>query len=496
MLCRFAFALLLAVCSSLPAAPPRPHIVFLLADDLGFNDVGWRNPQVHSPNLDALARGGAVLDHFYVQPVCSPTRAALMTGRYPFRYGLQTGVVRPWADYGLPLDELTLASALQRAGYHTAIVGKWHLGTITPEYLPTRRGFDRQYGHYNGAIDYFTHDRDGGHDWHRDDKANHDQGYSTQLIGDEALRIIEARPADKPLFLYVPFNAVHTPLQVPPSYLDRFASISDSKRRTYLAMLAAMDEQIGRIVQAVDHRGMRSQTLFIFSSDNGGPTALGGTNTPLRGAKGTLYEGGTRVTAFAHWQGVIAPAGHVQGLMHMVDWFPTLLNLAGASADGAKPLDGVDAWPMIAHAQPSARSEIVYNVEPGRAALRQGDWKLIRTAPDYVDGAESEPTPAQPAANTPGNTTGNPAAKSPGKTPGKAVGKSARKKAAQPSHELFHITQDPHETKNLADQNPAKLAELSARLDALLRQSTPAQGGPKPKDFKSPKVWGEPDAGK
>jgi arylsulfatase A-like enzyme len=162
------------------AAPTRPNILFILADDLGSHDVSWRGSEIKTPNLDQLAFSGARLEQFYVQPVCSPTRAALLTGRYPMRHGLQVGVVRPWAPYGLPLDERTLPQALREAGFTTAIFGKWHLGHHTPEFLPTRRGFDHQYGHYNGALDYFTHVRDGGFDWHRDDKVNHDEGYSTQ----------------------------------------------------------------------------------------------------------------------------------------------------------------------------------------------------------------------------------------------------------------------------------------------------------------------------
>ena len=202
-------ALLLATTIIAADAPAKPNIVFILADDLGYADVGWHGGEIKTPNLDKLANGGAKLEQFYVQPVCSPTRAAFMTGRYPMRHGLQVGVVRPWAQYGLPLDERTLPQALKEAGYETAITGKWHLGHFQPEYLPTRRGFDHQYGHYNGALDYFTHIRDEGFDWHKDDKVNRDEGYSTHLLATEAARLIRERDKKKPLFLYVPFNAVH-----------------------------------------------------------------------------------------------------------------------------------------------------------------------------------------------------------------------------------------------------------------------------------------------
>src|ERR1051326_1966857 len=187
-----AACLLLAVGSPAYAAEeaaPRPNILFLLADDLGWGDVGWHNSEIKTPNLDKLAAAGARLEQFYVQPVCSPTRADLMTGRYPMRHGLQVGVVRPCAQYGWPLEERPLAQALHDAGYVTAICGKWHLGHVQPEYLPTRRGFDHQYGHYNGALDYFTHLRDGGFDWHRDDQGCRDEGYSTHLLAKEASRL-------------------------------------------------------------------------------------------------------------------------------------------------------------------------------------------------------------------------------------------------------------------------------------------------------------------
>ena len=225
---------------------------------------------IKTPHVDKLAAAGARLDAFYVQPVCSPTRAALLTGRYPMRHGLQVGVVRPWAQHGLPLEERTLAQALQEAGYATAIIGKWHLGHFALEYLPTRRGFAHQYGHYNGAIDYFRHDRDGGFDWHCDDRVCRDEGYSTHLIATDAARFIADAAGKRPFFLYVPFNAVHAPHQVPERYVEAYPQLV-GERRKYAGMLAAMDEAVGQIVAAVEKAGVRENTLFIFSSDNGGP---------------------------------------------------------------------------------------------------------------------------------------------------------------------------------------------------------------------------------
>src|SRR5262245_57577656 len=304
-------------------AAEKPNVVFILADDLGWGDVGYHGSEIRTPNLDKLAAAGAKLEQFYVQPVCSPTRAAFLTGRYPMRHGLQVGVVRPWAQYGLPLEERTLAQAVKEAGYATAIVGKWHLGHFRPEYLPTRRGFDHQYGHYNGALDYFTHFRDGGFDWHRDDKACRDEGYSTHLLAKEACRIVAEHDATKPLFLYVPFNAVHAPHQVPETYKEPYAKLKEP-RRTYAGMLAAMDVAIGQVVDAVEKKGLRKDTLFVFSSDNGGPQPGTVTsNGKLRAGKATVYEGGVRVAAFAAWDGPIKPGTVVNEPLHIVDWFPT-----------------------------------------------------------------------------------------------------------------------------------------------------------------------------
>lgn len=261
--------LIFLACLSAMAAQ-KPDIVFILADDMGSYDVSWRGSEIQTPNLDQLAKAGVKLENFYVQPVCSPTRSSLMTGRYPMRYGLQVGVIRPWADYGLALEERMLPQVLREAGYTTVICGKWHLGSIEKSYWPNARGFDHWYGHLQGALDYNTHIREGKLDWWRDGEPNKDQGYTTHLVGQEAVRVIKAQPKDKPLFLYVPFNAVHDPLQVPDSYKEPYVKLPEP-RRTYAGMLAALDEQVGRIVAAVEESGRRTNTLFIFASDNGGP---------------------------------------------------------------------------------------------------------------------------------------------------------------------------------------------------------------------------------
>ena len=449
-------------------AAGRPNILFILADDLGSHDVGWRGSEIKTPNLDKLALGGARLEQFYVQPVCSPTRAALLTGRYPIRYGLQVGVVRPWAQYGLPLEERTLAQALREAGYRTGIFGKWHLGHFAPEYLPTRRGFDRQYGHYNGALDYFEHTRDGGFDWHRDDKVCRDEGYSTFLLADEAAQFIREHDGAKPFFAYVPFTAVHAPLQAPEKYKESYAGMQGN-RRTYAAMITAMDHAVGRIIAAVEARGWRTNTLIIFSSDNGGPNPGRLTrNGPLRAGKGTVYEGGVKVCAFAHWPGQIKSNSVVNAPLHIVDWYPTLLKLAGAKTEQKLPLDGRDAWATVTAGAPSPHDAILINATPKKGALRMGDWKLV------VNGAVTEPADGEEESGSAGE-------------------KTAAVPDASSGLELFNLTDDPAEKTNLATVHPEKVSALRARYDSFAKEQAAPKAAPKAKGFASPKVWGEKD---
>jgi arylsulfatase A-like enzyme len=420
------------------AAEGRPHIVHIVADDLGWKDVGFNGAgDIRTPNLDALAATGARLTQFYVQPMCTPTRAALMTGRYPFRYGLQTAVIPSVSAYGLDTEEWLLPECLREAGYRTAIVGKWHLGHADRKYWPRQRGFDYQYGAMIGELDYFTHSEHGVLDWFRDNKPVKEKGYTTTLLGIDAAKLIEKHDPSKPLYLYLAFNAPHTPYQAPKAYTDRYAGITDPTRRTYAAMVTCLDEEIGRVVGALDKKGMRTNTLILFHSDNGGTrnamfagvmadmskVKIPCDNGPYREGKGTLYEGATRVCALANWPGRIAPGTVVDGLIHAVDIYPTLAGLAGASTRRCKPLDGFDVWETLARGAASPRTEIVYNVEPFRGAVRQGDWKLIwRTF-------------------------------------------------LPSSLELYDLARDPSETHDLASEHPAKVAELKARLEALARES-------------------------
>jgi arylsulfatase A-like enzyme len=442
-----------AICAAMAAAAP-PNVVFFLVDDLGRHDCGFMGGEVKTPHTDKLAAAGAKLDAFYVQPLCSPTRAAFLTGRYPMRYGLQRGVVKPWAQYGLPLDETTIADDLQAVGYATGIFGKWHLGHFQPEYLPTRRGFERQYGHYNGALDYFTHKREGGHDWHRDDKANYDEGYATDLIGQNAAQFVRDNAGKRPFFLYVPFNAVHSPYQPPKGGTDAYPDLKGN-RQNYAAMLTSVDNAIGEIVKAVDDSGVRDNTLFIFSSDNGGPAPGRVTsNGKYRGAKGGLYEGGVRVVAFATWDGHIPAGSTVTEPIHVTDIRPTLNQICGAPATGDLPMDGLDVTRTVSAGEPSPHKFILLNSTPNNGAIRAGDWKLI--AHSNEDGR-----------------------------------KKRRRKAAETRVELYNLRDDPYEQTNLADSEPDKVSELRRELERLGAEATPPKSGPQPKSFKAPKIWGD-----
>ena len=416
----------------------KPNFVHIVADDLGWKDVGFNGcTDIKTPNIDALAAGGVKFTQFYVQPMCTPTRAALMTGRYPFRYGLQTAVIPSVSAYGLDTAEWLMPQCLKEAGYKTAIIGKWHLGHADKKYWPKQRGFDFQYGAMIGELDYFTHEEHGVLDWYQDNKPLKEKGYTTTLIGNQAVKLIEQHDTSTPLYLYLTFNAPHTPYQAPKEYIDRYTNIEDPTRRTYAGMVACLDDEIGRVVAALDKKKMRDNTLILFHSDNGGTRSamfagvmadmskvkIPCDNGPYREGKGTLYEGATRVCALANWPGHIKAGSTVEGMIHAVDMYPTLAKLAVASTAKCKPLDGMDVWQTISEGKPSPRTEIVYNVEPFRGAVRQGDWKLIwRTMlPSSVD--------------------------------------------------LYNLAQDPSEKNNLAAANPDKVAAFQQRLDALAKES-------------------------
>jgi arylsulfatase A-like enzyme len=421
------------------SAADRPNIVVILADDLGNADLGYRGSQIRTPNLDTLAQGGVRLESYYGQQLCTPARAALMTGRYPMRYGLQSFVIFPGHRYGLPTDETTLPQALKAAGYTTAMVGKWHLGHADRRYWPQNRGFDHFYGNLVGEVDYFTKERGGVVDWQRNGKFLKEGGYFTTLIGDEAVGLIERQDPGKPLFLYVASLAVHAPLQAPKADLDAYRGVFENEeKRAYAAMLTSLDTQVGRIVKALERKGMRENTLIFFTTDNGGVRKMqahapGGkpareppaSNGGFRDGKASLYEGGLRLPAFVNWPARLKPAV-VDAPLHHVDLMPTLLAIAGGQGNPAKPFDGRNAWTTLAEGRPSPHEDLLLNVEIHRGAIRKGSWKLVKYA------------------TLPGRT------------------------------ELFDLARDPGEKTNVAEQNPEVVSDLEARLVAYARQQRPS----------------------
>lgn len=440
---------LLGLClQTLAADAPKPNIVFLLIDDLGFADCGFNGgTQIKTPNIDRLAKSGTIIDSHYVQPVCSPTRSTLLTGRYPTHTGVYT-IVSPSAPWGLPLAERTLADALRAAGYRTALTGKWHLGEFEKAYQPNARGFDHQYGHFFGMLDYYTHERMNKLDWYRNGEPLKEEGYTTHLITKEACKVIESGDKSKPLFLYLPFNGVHAPFQVPENYLKPYGALKGNRQKL-AGMLAAVDEAIGRIEDSLKKAGLLENTLIVFSSDNGGPPP--GDNTPFRDYKGTIYEGGTRAAAFATWPGHIPADKHVTQPMHMVDWYPTLIKLAGGSLEQKLPIDGLDVWPMLTKGAASPHDAIlsVSTQGPARAAVRMGDWKLMVSGNADADGGEDD-----------------------GAAKAKKKGKAAAGKYEPVA--LYNLAEDPSETKNLADAQPDRVKAMRTRLAALLKDAVPS----------------------
>ncbi|XP_054721569.1 arylsulfatase B-like [Uloborus diversus] len=374
----------------------KPNIIFILVDDLGWNDVSFHgSQQIPTPNIDALARDGVILNQYYVQPMCTPSRAALMTGKYPIKTGLQHFVLWAESPYGLPLNETILPQYLKQLGYATHAIGKWHLGFFQNEYLPVNRGFDSHFGFWSGKEDYFTHWQQSklfsGLDLHNnfDDEWGYNGTYGTDLFTMKAVDIIENHNASQPLFLYLAHQAVHVankyePLQAPAYYFDKFSHIEDLDRRVFAGMMSALDDSIGELFSALDRAKILNNTIIIFSTDNGGEVEGGnhgtGSNYPLRGSKENLWEGGVRGVAFV-WSQFLRKVKNVsEELMHITDWLPTLYSLAGGDPSALKDIDGINQWPSICSGESTKRKEILLNIDPewNVEGIRRGKYKLIK----------------------------------------------------------------------------------------------------------------------
>ena len=428
----------------MPPTSPRPNIVIFLADDLGWADVPWHGSDYKLPHLDRLAAEGVRLESHYVHPMCSPTRTALMTGRYASRFG----VTAAQNNRALPFDTVTLASALKSAGYETAITGKWHLGS-KPEWGPQRFGFDHGYGSLAGGCGPYDHRYKTGEftqTWHRNGQLIEEQGHITDLIAREAVEWLKQR-SEKPFFLYVPFTAIHVPMDEPEQWQQMNSHLADPGQRLRAACASHMDDAIGQVLAELDRQQVRDRTLVIFLSDNGahppsdnqgGPypgeyarVKVGNDNRPLRGHKTQVYEGGIRTPGVVRWPGHLKPC-EIHTPLHAVDWMPTLCALAGAEPAQDLKWDGTNIWPVLTQqAKDSAGPDAVLcRAGFPRQMVRHGDWKLVVT-------------------------------------------KSNGKKG--PTEELFDLAADLGETKNLAAEQPGVLAEMKQRLDEIsARDRTPS----------------------
>lgn len=405
-----------------PVAPRRPNVIVILADDLGFADVGFQGSKViPTPNIDSIANNGVRFTNAYVTaPVCSPSRAGLITGRYQQRFGYEYNLPESQRDHpGLPLEQTMVPELLREAGYVTGHIGKWHLGMPDP-YRPWKRGFTDTYSFLGGGHDYFKQGDDESvpNDYRlptmRDGKIDPFKGYLTDALSAEAVEFVKRRK-DRPYFLYLAYNAPHAPLQVPDNYLERVASITDERRRTYAAMVCAIDDGVGQLLQALRETNQEENTLIFFLSDNGGPSEgegrNGSSNWPLRGAKGNLWEGGIRVPFAAQWKGKIAPKTTFAAPVSALDITATAVALANAKVPEQRPLDGVNLLPHLNGQATGNPHDALYWRIGKRSAVRQGDWKLI-----LIDGAAS----------------------------------------------LYNLATDPGEKTDLAAKEPAKLEELKA----------------------------------
>lgn len=391
-------------------AAATPNIIIIVADDLGWNDVGFHGGDIETPSLDRLANEGMSLNRFYTTPICSPTRAALMTGRDPMRLGLAYSVILPWDNNGVHPEEHFMPESFRAAGYQTAMVGKWHLGHAQMSYHPNQRGFEQFYGHLHTQVGYFSPFANmGGSDFQRNGKTIHDEGYETFLLANEVTRYIRQRDKTKPFFIYMPFLAPHTPLEAPQQLLEKYADINtdlaparsrhtDATRRAaksqgrtsarpvYAAVVDAMDQAIGQVLTTLNEEQLSDNTLVMFFSDNGGAAySVGGAdNAPLRGGKGETFEGGIRVVSLMRWPAAIEPGSISEQIMHVSDVFPTLARAAGIKPKNTKPLDGEDLWSSLQSGQPKLRDKRLFFTSEipiygnFNFATIDGDWKLVQ----------------------------------------------------------------------------------------------------------------------
>jgi arylsulfatase A-like enzyme len=427
------FSLSCFSCSVAEAQRRRPNILVIVTDDMGYGDIGIHGSKdIPTPNIDALAKVGIRFSDAYVSgPYCSPTRAGLLTGRYPQRFGHEFNLdMSPdYSDFGLPLSEPTMADHLKAAGYRTALVGKWHLG-FGDKFHPMARGFDEFFGFLGHSHSYLDPESASCNPVLDGRKVVVETPYLTDAFADRAVAFIK-RQKLHPFFLYLAFNAVHTPMQAADKYLARFAHIEDRQRRTYAAMLSAMDDGIGKTLAALRAEGLEENTLVIFFNDNGGPTMAGTTingssNAPLRGSKRQTWEGGIRVAFIIRWKGHLAEGKIDARPIIQLDVLPTALAAAGVQPQTQWRFDGVNLLPFLTGKKSGRPHETLYWRLGEHMAIRKGDWKLVKTREGPLK--EANPSTFNDLSNA----------------------------------ELYNLAEDIGETKNLAAAHPEKVRELAA----------------------------------
>jgi len=479
------FKLLFIVLASLSfsafANEKRPNIIIFLVDDLGWADISLRGAPIDTPAIDSLFSEGLTLNRFYATPICSPTRAALMTGRDPLRLGISYSVVMPWMNNGVHPDEHFMPESFRVAGYQTAIVGKWHLGHSQEIFHPNARGFENFYGHMHTEVGYFPpFANQGGIDFQRNGVTISDEGYETFLLAEEASRWIKARDKEKPFFLYMPFIAPHTPLEAPDDLVQKYKNLEDTRELTrsvaidrtrtlggflssarpiYAAVVDALDQAIGQVLNTLVTEGIEEETLILFSSDNGGAAYAGGgaDNFPLRGGKGDTYEGGIRVIAAMKWKGKLDAGKSLDSIMTVMDVFPTLASASKVPMLNTKEIWGRDMWSAIRNGKDLKLDKEVYfasetpNYGEFHTTVFNDKWKLVQVITSSLLEVNVE-------------------------------------------NQLFDISSDPNEYNNLAEKYP-KLVEMMANkirewralhpISGVRAQLVPPPGWRAPKDWTS-----------
>ena len=430
----------------------KPNVIIILVDDLGWADISLRGAPFKTPNIDSLFNEGVSLNRFYTTPICSPTRAALMTGRDPLKLGVAYSVIMPWMNNGIHPDEHFMPESFQMNGYQTAMFGKWHLGHSQEIFHPNQRGFDDFYGHLHTEVGYFPpFSNQGGIDFQKNGVTINDQGYSTFLLAREASNWINSRDKEKPFFMYVPFLAPHTPLEAPDNLIEKYKTLEDTRKPTrniaadrtreasktrapsarplYAAVVDALDQAIGEILLTIEEAGIEEETIILFSSDNGGATYGGGgaDNFPLRGGKGDTFEGSIRVVAALKWKGKVQAGSSLDQIMTVMDVFPTLSSASGINMKNTKMIDGRNMWPAIIEQEDIPLKEDIYfvseipNYGHFHTTVFNKKWKLVQSISSSLLEIKVE-------------------------------------------NKLFDIANDPYEYQDLASQEPNLVQEMAEKI--------------------------------